>query len=128
MGLAKYFLAKTGWFPKWEPCADDVLNAANLVFEIKNVHNSRGKWFYYIIPSSTDPQHLVKITRLFRANGVILRPHRSKNYKSLVLRVPDHEQKFMQDVMAVHQDSRKFQDVLAEYTRAHTPKPKENSK
>jgi hypothetical protein len=128
MGLTKYFLSKTGLFPRWEPHAEDVLNAANLVFEIKNLHNSHGRWFYYVIPESSDPRLLVKITRLFRANGVILRPHRSKNYKSLVLRVPDREQKFIKDVMTVRQDRTKFQDILAKYTNAHAPKPKENSK
>lgn len=51
---------------------------------------------------------------MFRANGIILRPHRSHNYNSIVFRVPAHGKHFMRDVMRVSQDADNFQRVLAE--------------
>lgn len=114
MVYMKYILSKTGLFPKWEPKIEDVLYAATKAHEVKYVITPRRHGFYYVIPANYDIRYLYDLTRVFRANGIILRPHRSHNYNSVVFRVPAHGKHFMRDVMRVSQDADNFQRVLAE--------------
>lgn len=115
MVYMKYILSKTGWFPKWERGIEDVLNAASMVYDVKDVVTPRRNRYYYVIPNDYNIRHMWDMLRVFRANGVILRPHRSGNYNSLVFRVPNHGQRFMRDVMRVSQDADNFQKVLSEH-------------
>ncbi len=114
MVYMKYVLSKTGWFPKWERGVEDVLSAASMVFDVKNVVTPSDRHFYYVILSDKSFRNIHDVLRLFRANGVILRPHRSHKYSGVVFRVPNHGQKFMRDVMRVNQDIDNFQTVLKE--------------
>lgn len=112
MGYMKYVLSKTGWFPKLEPNAADVLNAAGKVFEINTHENG----YYYIIPSRNNLSYLCDMVDLFASNGVILRPHTSKHYDCLVFRVPANGQQFIRDVRRLkqkpndHEEYRKFSE------------------
>lgn len=114
MVYMKYVLSKTGWFPKWERGVEDVLSAASMVFDVKNVVTPSDRHFYYVILSDKSFRNIHNVLRLFRANGVILRPHRSHKYSGVVFRVPNYGQQFMRDVMRVNQDIDNFQTVLKE--------------
>ncbi|MBO4480190.1 MAG: hypothetical protein J5742_01010 [Alphaproteobacteria bacterium] len=114
MDFIKYTLSKTGWFPKWEPQITDVMDAANLVFE---VHQVKGR-YYYIIPSVLNRQGLLKLMRIFRSNGILLRPHHSRNFSCFVFRVPLRNQQFIRNVMLVKDNQDNFQKLLAEYNNA----------
>lgn len=115
MVYMKYLLSKTGWFPKWERDVSDVLTAAVNSFDVKNIVTSRGWKYYYIIPKSYKTRYLYDLSRVFRANGVLLRPHKSHNYNSVVFRVPNHGQPFMRDVMRVNKDKNKFKQIAGEH-------------
>lgn len=114
MVYMKYVLSKTGWFPKWERGVEDVLSAASMVFDVKPVITPRGRYYYYVIPNDHGIRYVHNMLRLFRANGVILRPHRSRKYSSVVFRVPIRGQQFMHDVKRVNEDVDNFQTVLKE--------------
>ena len=58
---------------------------------------------------------LYDLTRVFRANGIILFPHKSYKYSSVVFRVSANGQDFMRDVVRVNKDTDAFQNVLAEH-------------
>lgn len=115
MVYMKYLLSKTGWFPKWEPEISDVLKAASMIYEVKNIVTPNKNRYYYVIPNNYSIRHMWDMLRVFRANGVILRPHRSRKYRELLFRVPNHGQQFMQDVMRVSQDVNNVQKVLSEH-------------
>ena len=112
MGYMKYLLYKTGWFPKCEPNVSDVLEVAIAVHEIKEVVTPNGRAYFYVFPASQDVTYLKNLMRLFRSNGVVLLPHRSRHYEGWVLRVPNHKQKFMLNVMRVNNDRADFQKLL----------------
>lgn len=114
MVYMKYLLSKTGLFPKWEPQISDVLRAAFQSHEIKNVVTPRGKYYYYVIPMNSNLRHMYELARVFRANGVILLPHKSRKYDTVVFRVRNHGQPFMRDAMRVNMDAGNFQKILAE--------------
>lgn len=115
MIYAKYLLSKTGLFPKWEPQVSDVLRAAFCAYAVKDVITSRGRRYYYVIPMNTNVQHMYDMARIFRANGVILRPCRGMDGVSVAFRVPNRGQEFMRDVMRVNENANNFQSVLAAY-------------
>jgi len=112
MGYVKYVLSKTGWFPKLEPNAADVLDAADKVFEINTHENG----YYYIVPSRNNLSYLRNMVDLFASNGVILRPHKSDHYSCFVFRVPANGQQFIRDVRRLkekpndHEEFRKFKE------------------
>lgn len=114
MVYAKYLLWKTGVFPKWEPRVDDVLYAAIKAHEVKFVVTPHKHGYYYVIPANYNIEYLYNLVRVFRANGIILRPHRSHNYNSIVFRVPAHGQSFIRDVVRVSHDADNFKQVLTE--------------
>ena len=114
MVYMKYILSKTGLFPQWEPKIEDVLYAAGQVHDIKTIITPYGDGYYYIIPLCHDNSYLRNLLRLFRANGIFLRPHKSHKYNSWVFRVPNHGQTFVRDVARVNKDAEKFKDVLVE--------------
>lgn len=114
MVYMKYLLGKTGWFPKLEPNVEDVLIASDMVYAVKNVVTPHKGRYYYVIPTNYRIRYLYDLLRIFRANGVWLQPHKSKNYHARVFRVRDKGQIFMRDVMRVCQDYDNFQKVLAE--------------
>ena len=113
MSYTKYVLSKTGWFPKWEPGANEVLDAANKVFEVKAKPNG----YFYIFPQKNDLRYLRELVEIFKSNGIILRPHYSKHYGTFVFRVPNDGQRFVRDVMRVNNDRGEFQNVLKEYEK-----------
>lgn len=121
MVFMKYVLGQTGFFPQWEPKVDDVLLAATLAHDVDRqkvrnfVYRRRGRMYYYVIPNTHNVRYLNDLLRVFRANGVILRPHKSRTYREVVFRVPDRGQDFMVDVMRVNHDVDKFQKVLSEH-------------
>ncbi len=115
MIYAKYLLSKTGLFPKWEPQAADVLRAAFRAHAVKDVVTSRGRKYYYVIPMDTNVRHMYDMARIFRANGVFLRPCRGTDGASVAFRVPNRGQEFMRDVMRVNENANNFQSVLAAY-------------
>ncbi len=115
MVYMKYLLGKTGWFPKLEPKVEDVLIASDMVYAVKNVVTPHKGHYYYVIPANYKIRYLYELLRIFRANGVWLKPHKSKNYNARVFRVRDKGQIFMHDVMRVCQDVDNFQKVLAEH-------------
>lgn len=111
----KYLLAKTGMFPKWEPQVSDVLCAAFRAHEIKLVTNKHGREYYYVMPMTHNTQQAYEMVRMFRANGVILRPCHDKENNRFVFRVRNRGQRFMHNVMRVNENANNFQDVMAEY-------------
>ena len=120
MGYMKYLLYKTGWFPKYEPAVSDVLDAAVKVHAVKTVVTPKGRHYFYVFPMRKDWTYVADLMRLFRSNGVILRPHRSLHYRGLVLRVPNRDQEFMNNVMNVSNDTDEFQKlVLQKYAKDH---------
>jgi len=114
MVYAKYLLWKTGLFPKWEPAIEDVLEAAIKAHDVKCIVTPNRRRYYYVIPDKYNVRYLRDLTRVFRRNGVILRPHKSWNYSSVVFRVPARDQQFMRDVMRVNKDTNSFQCILIE--------------
>ena len=114
MSYMKYILSKTGRFPQWKPRVEDVLDAATRAHEVKNIVTPSRNWYYYVIPASYNVRYLYDLVRVFSANGIILRPHKSHNYGSIIFRVPNRGQKFMRDVTRVSQDVDNFKRVLAE--------------
>ncbi|MBO4700999.1 MAG: hypothetical protein J5620_04620 [Alphaproteobacteria bacterium] len=115
MVYMKYLLSKTGRHPEWQPGIEDVLRAATMAHEVKDVVTPHKRGYYYVIPTSYNIRYLYDLTRVFRANGVILRPHKSHKYQSVVFRVPKRGQQFMKDVIRVNQDIDNFQTILAEH-------------
>ncbi|MBQ6736758.1 MAG: hypothetical protein IJQ90_04740 [Alphaproteobacteria bacterium] len=116
MVYMKYLLGKTGLFPKYKPQACDVLSAAFRACDVKDVVNSHGRRFYYVTPMNYNIRHMYDMVRVFRANGVFLRPCRdNENGGSIMFRVPNRGQRFMRDVMRVNENAGNFQSVLAEY-------------
>ena len=114
MVYMKYVLSKTGWFPKWERGVEDILDAASMVYDVKNIVTPHKNHYYYVMTDNYSIRHLHGMLRLFRANGIFLRPHKSREYSGLVFRVPNHGQRFMQDVMRVTQDANNIHKVLSE--------------
>ena len=114
MVYMKYVLSKTGWFPKWERGVEDILDAASMVYDVKNVVTPHENHYYYVMTDNYSIRHLHGMLRLFRANGVFLRPHKSREYSGRVFRVPNHGQQFMQDVMRVTKDVNNIHNVLSE--------------
>lgn len=115
MVYMKYLLGKTGWFPKLEPNVEDVLIASDMVYAVKNVVTPNKSHYYYVIPANYEIKYLYNLLRIFRANGVWLKPHKSKNYNARVFRVRDKGQIFMRDVARVYQNIDNFQKVLSEH-------------
>lgn len=115
MVYIKYLLGKTGWFPKLEPKVEDVLIASDMVYAVKNVVTPHKVHYYYVVPAKYDIKYLYELLRIFRANGVWLKPHRSKHYNARVFRVRNKKQMFMYDVIRVCQDMDNVQTVLAEH-------------
>lgn len=115
MVYAKYVLWKMGLAPQWEPKIEDVLYAATRAHDVKKIVTPNRHWYYYVIPARYDIRYLYDLTRVFRANGVILRPHKSRNYNSIIFRVPNRHQQFMHDVARVNKEVDAFGNVLAEH-------------
>lgn len=123
MYYTKYWLSKTGMFPKWEPRVSDVLCAAFRAYDIRRITTPRGHKYYCVIPDSCNFKDIYGMLVLFRANGVILMPKMPKKsnfVRSPVFWVRDRGQRFMHDVMRVNQNANNFQTVLSEH---QTPTP-----
>lgn len=112
MLLVKYFLSKTGLFPKWEPQVNDVLEVALESYEVKRVTTPHGEKYFYVFPAFANSEVASKIVRKCRANGVILHRHHSRHYDTYVYRVRDRGQRFMHDVMRVSQHAGNFQEIM----------------
>ena len=114
MGYGKYLMGKTGLFEKFRPQASDVLVAAFNIYKIERV-TTRGRRYFYIIPSSRRYVDINRLLHVFRNNGIFLRPHSSRHYDVLFFRVPDRGQEFLCDVLAVAQNASTFRDINAKY-------------
>ena len=71
MSLLRYYVGKLNLTPRFDTRVEDVLSAAFSVYEIKDEKNSRGKDISYVIFSATDFRHVLDVTRVFRANGIL---------------------------------------------------------
>ena len=116
MVFLKYLLAKTGWFPNWEPRSSDVLSAALRASHVHHIEK-KGKSFFYIIPLDFNLKHTYEMLRVYRANGIFPLPHKSKWFETIVFRVRDRGQQFMYDVYKVNHDAEKFYDVITRYNK-----------
>ena len=112
MVFVKYVLSKTGLFPQWQPQVSDILEVVLDAYEIKRIRTPRGGHYFYVIPAFSNNLVNAKMLRKFRANGIILRPHYSRNYNMLVYRVRDKNQQFMLDATEVSRDASKFQEIM----------------
>ncbi len=125
MVFMKYVLSRTGFFPGCEPDVSDVLSAVRCVQDLKNLHDNRGVWYWYVKPKVWNAKSVMHMMRLFRANGVFLRPHRSKNYNEWFLVVRDRNQHFINDVDTVYRNPLSITDVK-EHRKKEIAKRREN--
>lgn len=125
MSLVKYYLNKKfNLTPRWEPHVDDVLSAALAVYRVHRVKRPNGKHYFYVMPSANNLRYMLDVMRVFRANGIVLIPHKSKEYgDKWVLVVRDRGQQFMSDVRHTNKETEYFRDtVVPAYTAAHKDK------
>lgn len=71
MLLLRYYVGNLNLSPRWEPRVEDVLSAALSVYEIQNGQDSHGRDVFYIVFSASNFRHVLDVTRVFRANGVV---------------------------------------------------------
>lgn len=107
MVFIKYVLWRSGLCPKYMPDVSDVSKAAEDVRDIQRLR----KESWYVFPKNWDIKYIIKLRRLFRANGVFLHPHYSRYYQEWILRVADRNQRFMWNVKDVFDDASNFEKV-----------------
>ena len=130
MSLVRYYLGKLNLSPRWDARAEDVLSAALSIDRIGKSIDSRGRNYSYVVFSASDFRHVLDVTRVFRANGVVgklgymdIQNRAGDAQKMLALRVRDRNQKFMHDVQKTVEDVTYFRDtILPEYNAAHKNK------
>lgn len=76
----------------------DIEKAATVPFAVKAVVDPYNCAYFYIIPRKNNKLSLIGLWFLFRRNGVRVKPHRSRHYNSIVLRVKNKQQCFMCEV------------------------------
>ena len=130
MSLVRYYVGKLNLSPRWEARVEDVLSAALSVYKIEETKDSRGRNCFCVVFSASDFRHVLDVSRVFRANGILGVPCYAdvcnkigNSEKMLALRVRDRNQKFMHDVQKTIDDVTYFRDtVLPEYNAAHEKK------
>ncbi len=130
MSLVRYYIGKLNLSPRWDVRCEDVLSAALSVYRIEKKRDSRGRDCFYVLFSAYDFRHVLDVTRVFRANGIVgklcytdVQNRAGDIQKMLALRVRDKNQKFMIDVQRTIDDVTYFRDtVLPEYNAAHEKK------
>ena len=132
MSLVRYYVGKLNLSPRWDARVEDVLSAALSVYKIEEIKDSRGNNHFYVVFSASDFRHVLDVSRVFRANGILgtlcyknVVNSAGKLQGMLALRVRDRNQKFMHDVQKTIDDVTYFRDtVLPEYNVAHKNKKK----
>ena len=130
MSLVRYYVGKLNLSPRWDARVEDVLSAALSVYKIEEIKDSRGNNHFYVVFSASDFRHVLDVSRVFRANGILgvpcyadIRNKTGNSEKMLSLRVRDRNQKFMHDVQKTIDDVTYFRDtILPEYNAAHEKK------
>ena len=130
MSLVRYYVGKLNLSPRWDARVEDVLSAALSVYKIEEIKDSRGNNHFYVVFSASDFRHVLDVSRVFRANGILgtlcyknVVNDAGKLQGMLALRVRDRNQKFMHDVQKTIDDVTYFRDtVLPEYNAAHKNK------
>ena len=130
MSLLRYYIGKLNLSPRWEPRVEDVLSAALSVYKIEKDTDSRGHKHVYVVFSASDFRHVLDVTRVFRANGIVGTlcyknvKNKDNRFQGMVaMRVRDKNQKFINDVQKTVEDVTYFRDtVLPEYNAAHKNK------
>ena len=97
----------------------DVYDAARIPKFVKNVIDDEEKHYFYVVPWRGKKADLIALWFLFRRNGVILTPHKSGYYNSIVLRCRDKRQKFMRDVCEINRNPSAYTEWLRRYHEAH---------
>ena len=130
MSLVRYYVGKLNLSPRWDARVEDVLSAALSVYKIEEIKDSRGNNHFYVVFSASDFRHVLDVSRVFRANGILgtlcyknVVNSAGKLQGMLALRVRDRNQKFINDVQKTVEDVTYFRDtVLPEYNAAHKNK------
>ena len=130
MSLVRYYVGKLNLLPRWDARVEDILSAALSVYKIEKDTDSRGRKHVYIVFSANDFRHVLDVTRVFRANGIVGTLcyknviNKDNRFQGMVaLRVRDKNQKFINDVQKTVEDVTYFRDtVLPEYNAAHEKK------
>ena len=130
MSFVRYYVGKLNLTPRWDARAEDVLSAAMSVHKIDEDKDLRGHKYFYVVFLSSDFRHVLDVSRVFRANGILgtlcyknVVNDAGKHQGMLALRVRDRNQKFMHDVQATVKDITYYRDtVLPEYNAAHKNK------
>ena len=130
MSLVRYYVGKLNLSPRWDARVEDVLSAALSVYKIEEAKDLRGNNHFYVVFSASDFRHVLDVSRVFRANGILgtlcyknVVNSAGKLQGMLALRVRDRNQKFMHDVQKTIDDVTYFRDtVLPEYNAAHEKK------
>jgi len=121
MSLVRYYVGKLNLSPRWDARVEDILSAALSVYKIEEAKDLRGHNYFYVVFSASDFRHVLDVSRMFRANGIL--GALCKHNGMLALRVRDRNQKFMHDVQKTIDDVTYFRDtVLPEYNAAHEKK------
>lgn len=126
MSLVRYYVGKLNLLPRWDAWVEDVLSAALSVYKIEEAKDLRGRNYFYVVFSVSDFRHVLDVSRVFRANGILgtlcyknVVNSAGKLQGMLALRVRDRNQKFMHDVQKTIDDVTYFRDtVLPEYNAA----------
>lgn len=130
MSLVRYYVGKLNLLPRWDARVEDVLSAALSVYKIEEAKDLRGRNYFYVVFSVSDFRHVLDVSRVFRANGILgtlcyknVVNSAGKLQGMLALRVRDRNQKFMHDVQKTIDGVTYFRDtVLPEYNAAHEKK------
>ena len=130
MSLFRYYVGKLNLSPRWDARVEDVLSAALSVYKIEEAKDLRGHNYFYVVFSASDFRHVLDVSRVFRANGILgtlcytdVQNKAGEAQKMLALRVRDRNQKFMHDVQKTIDDVTYFRDtVLPEYNAANKNK------
>ena len=109
MGVVKYLLAQTGFFPRFERDVRDIVEVAELIYAIQSSPKNRN--VLYVRLKRWDNVNSEKIKKMFKNNGVILKQHYSLYFGEHVLQVRDRGQQFVLDVMDVCKDSSNFESI-----------------
>ncbi len=121
MSLVRYYVGKLNLSPRWDARVEDVLSAALSVYKIEEAKDLRGHNYFYVVFSASDFRHVLDVSHVFRANGIL--GTLCKHNGMLALCVRDRNQKFMHDVQKTIDDVTYFRDtVLPEYNAAHKKK------
>lgn len=97
----------------------DVYNAARIPKFVRGIVDADDNHYFYVVPWANKKSDLIALWFLFRRNGVILTPHKSGFYNSIVLRCRNKNQKFMRDVCEINRNPNMYKEWLRQYHESH---------